>query len=64
MLTILREEKLSNHLGFKGVVESVDGYIPFIKRNDTVSIGKSTYGDSIGALLKTKYALDEKKILL
>lgn len=55
----LSEEKLSNHLGFNGFVESSDGYIPFIKRKRDVSIGKSTYGDSVGASLKTKYALNE-----
>ena len=57
----LRDEVLSNHLGFNGFVESKDGYIPFIKRNRAVSIGKSTYGNSIGASLKTKYALDENR---
>lgn len=57
----LKEEVLSNHLGFNGFVESKDGYIPFVKRNRIVSIGKSTYGDSIGASLKTKYALNESR---
>lgn len=57
----LEEEVLSNHLGFNGFVESKDGYIPFVKRNRRVSIGKATYGDSIGASLKTKYALNESR---
>lgn len=57
----LKEEVLSNHLGFNGFVESKDGYIPFIKRNRVVSIGKSTYGNSVGASLKTRYALNEKR---
>lgn len=55
----LAESHLSNHLGFNGFVESADGYIPFIKRGKNLSIGKFTYGNSIGASLKTKYALDE-----
>lgn len=56
-LPALRESKLSNHLGFNGFIVSSDGYLPFVKRNDYVSIGKNTYGNSIGASLKTKYAL-------
>lgn len=55
----LKESRLSNHLGFNGFVESSDGYIVFVKRDKNLSIGKSTYGDSIGASLKTKYALNE-----
>ncbi|MDY4586446.1 MAG: hypothetical protein SPC84_06180 [Oscillospiraceae bacterium] len=51
--------RLSNHLGFNGFVESADGYIVFVKRSIDVSIGKRTYGDSLGASLKTAYALDE-----
>lgn len=48
----------SNHLGFNGFLESLDGYIVFVKRSENVSIGKCTYGDSVGASLKAKYALD------
>ena len=55
----LEKSKLSNHLGFNGFVESDDGYIVFVKRSLNVSIGKQTYGDSIGASLKTKYALND-----
>lgn len=51
--------KLSNHLGFNGFVESADGFIAFVFRQDNISIGKRTWGDSIGASLKTKYALDD-----
>lgn len=54
----LAESKMSNHLGFNGFIKSSDGYIPFVKRNQIVSIGKCTYGDSIGASMKAKYALD------
>ena len=57
----LKDSNLSNHLGFNGFVESSDGFIPFIKRSKNLSIGKRTYGNSIGASLKTKYALNDKK---
>lgn len=54
----LNNSHLSNHLGFNGFVISSDGYIVLVKRNSNVSIGKRTVGDSIGASLKAKYALD------
>lgn len=57
----LAESKLSNHLGFNGFVESSDEYIAFVKRRRILSIGKSTYGNSIGAAMKVKYALDEAR---
>lgn len=60
----LEDSKLSNHLGFNGFVESSDGYIPIIKRSKSVSIGKDTYGNSIGASLKTKYALTNETFCL
>ncbi|MCM1316281.1 MAG: hypothetical protein NC244_13025 [Alistipes senegalensis] len=50
--------KLSNHLGFNGFVESNDGFFAFIFHQGNVSIGKRTWGNSIGASLKTKYALN------
>lgn len=56
----LSKSGLSNHLGFNGFIISSDGMIPFVKRNGIVSIGKRTYGDSIGASLKAKYALDSQ----
>lgn len=56
----LVDSKLSNHLGFNGFVESSDHKILFVKRKGNVSIGKFTYGDSIGASLKTRYALDDQ----
>lgn len=52
------ESPLSNHLGFNGLVITSDGFVPFIRRNKIVSIGKNTYGTSVGASLKTKYALN------
>lgn len=58
-MTPLEKSRLSNHLGYNGFIESRDGYIVFVKRSRDLSIGKRTYGDSIGASLKAKYALDE-----
>ena len=53
----LQFSTLSNHLGFNGFVVSKDE-VMFVFRKKNVSIGKRTWGDSIGASLKTKYALD------
>lgn len=58
----LELSKLSNHLGFNGFLQSSDGYIVFVKRSEKMSIGKGTYGDSIGASLKATYALDENGV--
>ncbi|SEI90058.1 hypothetical protein SAMN02910453_1646 [Lachnospiraceae bacterium A10] len=58
-LVPLKESRLSNHLGFNGMVESSDGMFPLVFRKKDVSIGKRTYGNSIGASLKTKYALED-----
>ncbi|MFJ7830656.1 hypothetical protein ACQKL6_14445 [Peribacillus sp. NPDC097197] len=57
----LKESKLSNHLGFNGFVETSDGKIVFVNRSNNVSIGKGTLGNSVGASLKTMYALNEDK---
>lgn len=57
----LKESSLSNHLGFNGFVETSDGYIIFIKRKKNLSIGKKTYGTSVSATIKTKYALKKNK---
>lgn len=54
----LSESKLSNHLGFNGFVISSDDYIPFVKRSNHMSVGKNTYGTSVSASLKVKYALE------
>ncbi len=59
LLHDLQESQLSNHLGYNGFIESDDGYIVFVKRDGNFSIGKRTYGNSVGASLKTRYALDE-----
>ncbi|MBE5999874.1 MAG: hypothetical protein E7239_00495 [Sarcina sp.] len=54
----LKYSTLSNHLGFNGFVASADDEVMFVYRKNNVSIGKRTWGDSIGASLKAKYALD------
>lgn len=56
----LKDSLLSNHLGFNGHIESSDGWILMVKRGKNLSIGKSTYGNSVGASLKSKYALLDK----
>ena len=56
----VRYSLLSNHLGFNGFVESADGEIMLVFRNKYVSIGKKTYGNSVGASLKSKYALNDE----
>lgn len=61
-LTPLSTSKLSNHLGFNGFLESADGKLCFVERNKDVSIGKGTYGTSVGAALKTKYALRGERL--
>lgn len=53
----LNRSKMSNHLGFNGFIMTNDGKIPFIMRSADLSIGKNTLADSIGASLKTKYAV-------
>lgn len=57
-INTLKESCLSNHLGFNGFVKSSDNYIMFVKRGKKISIGKGTYGNSVNASLKTKYALN------
>lgn len=59
----LEESELSNHLGVHALVESNDGFIPFMYRSGKASIAKNTLGTSIGAPLKTKSALDSNKKL-
>jgi hypothetical protein len=53
----LSASKLSNHLGYNVFIITSDGYVPFIKRGKELSIGKLTFGCSISASIKTKYAL-------
>ena len=55
----LEESRLSNHLGFNGFIEFSDGMIMFVKRGAHLSIGKSIYGSSVAASLKSKYGLSD-----
>ena len=59
-LTPLEESKLSNHLGYNGLIETKDNYFIFILRHKKVSVSKNTLQISVGASLKSKYALNEK----
>ena len=62
-LNSLKDSKFSNHLGFNGFIELSNGKIIFIKRDNNLSIGKSTLGCSIGASLKSAYALEDDRTL-
>lgn len=55
----LKTSSFSNHLGFSGFIESADEEIVLVYRKKNVSIGKRTYGSSVGASLKAKYALND-----
>jgi len=55
----LEHSVLSNHLGFNGFLESEDHFFAFVYRQKNTSIGKRTWGNSVGACLKSKYALKD-----
>lgn len=57
----LKDSKLSNHLGFNGMVETSDNKFIFIKRHNKVSIAKNTWQTSVGASLKTRFALTKDR---
>ena len=59
-LRCLKESKLSNHLGFNGLIITKDNYVPLIIRSNKVSIGKRKLSPSIAASLKVKYVVDKK----
>lgn len=60
-ITPLHVSRVSNHLGFNGFVLASDtGRIPFILRKKNLSVAGGTWATSIGASLKTMYALDCK----
>lgn len=61
LLHDLKDSLLSNHLGFNGMVETADHKFVFIKRHNSVSIGKDKWQTAIGASLKTKFALTLNK---
>ena len=58
LLHELSDSVLSNHLGFNGFVELADERIIFVKRNSKLSIGQNMWSQSIGASLKTMYAVE------
>lgn len=60
----LSESVFSNHLGFNGFVATQDGYLVFVVRGSNMSVAKNTLGPSVGASMKTKYALMDKKFTL
>ena len=62
-LSSLSDSKLSNHMGFNGMVETSDGKFIFVKRHKKVSIGKKTMQCSIAASLKAKYAVNKSGII-
>ncbi len=62
-LATLEESQLSNHLGYNGFVETKDNYFVFILRHKNVSVSKNTLQISVGASLKSKYALNDDKEL-
>ena len=53
----LEESQLSDHLGFNMFVISSDGYVPFVKRFGTLSVGKNMFGCSVSGAVKERYAL-------
>ncbi len=58
-LSSLEKSELSNHLGYNGLVETIDNYFVFVLRHKNVSVSKNTLQVSVGASLKSKYALNE-----
>lgn len=56
--SLTEDSPLSNHLGFNAFVISSDGRVPFVWRSGKNSVAKRTYGTSVSASLKAKYALD------
>lgn len=52
--------KMSNHIGFNGIVRTSDGYIPLIMRSRNVSIAKGVLATSVSASLKSKYAIEKQ----
>lgn len=57
-LSPLPESQLSNHLGFNAFVKTSDNWIPLIKRKSDLTDGKHTFGLSVQASVKAKYALN------
>lgn len=61
-ISSLKDSKLSNHLGFNGLIE-IDNKLILIKRCNNVSIGKGLWQTSTNSSFKVKYGvIDENKI--
>lgn len=52
--------KMSNHIGFNGIIRTNDGYIPLILRSRDVSIAKGVLATSVSASLKSKFAIEKQ----
>lgn len=50
--------KMSNHLGFNGIIVTSDNMVPLVKRSRKVSIAKGMISSSVSASLKSKYAIE------
>lgn len=57
----LPESRFSNHLGFNGIIETMDGVLVLVHRSKYVSVNKNLFECSVSASLKSKYALDIEK---
>ena len=57
------DSKMSNHLGFNGIIRTTDNYIPLVIRSRDVSIAKGVLSTSVSASLKTKYAINKENYL-
>ncbi len=59
----LNESKLSNHIGYKGLVRFNDGKVAFVRRNGNVSISKRKWAPLVTPELKARFALDQDRKL-
>lgn len=51
--------KMSNHIGFNGLIKTSDNYIPLVMRSRDVSVAKGVLAASVSASLKSKYAINK-----
>lgn len=51
--------KMSNHIGFNGLIKTSDNYIPLVMRSRDVSVAKGVLASSVSASLKSKYAINK-----
>lgn len=59
----LKESKLSNHIGYKGLVRFNDGKVAFVRRNGNVSISKRKWAPLVTPELKTRFVLNKDREL-